>query len=558
MTSSSTYSRLLVAIAALGGLLYGYDLGIIGAALLYLDKCVHLSESEVGLLASAIFIGSLASSFLGGALSDWLGRKKALIISAIFFCLSVVLIVMSWNFYSLFAGRLLQGLSAGMIAVVVPVFMTECAPAKTRGISATVFQLCITLGIAVAMAAGAYYQGSVDDQVAQVAGDAAKIFSIQDHAWRQMFFSSIWPAVVFLVVAFLVAESPRWLFRRGRKEEARKVLLLGRDAATVDLELREMEEVSGTAASTHAKHDSLLQRHYLLPLALAVFLMGINQATGICAVFTYPVLMLNQAGLSESAAAHTGVWLALTNFVTTIAGVLLVDRLGRKMLLKIGTGIILVALSVGVLTFWKVEKDRVDVKAELQAAVKDNRLEFPVAAKNGAPMQLSVQFAYDGQEQVKLVRSDAKEPVLVLAPGAQAKPGAKLEILRAKLSSAPGESTGYTAFACLILYIVGFAFGPGVCLWLMSAELLPTRIRSLGMGLGLLANSGVTVATTKYFLPIVGDYGYSAMWGIWALGTLIYFLFAAFILPETKGKTLEEIEACFANAKRDSTGKQLG
>ena len=156
MTSSSTYSRLLVAIAALGGLLYGYDLGIIGAALLYLDKCVHLSESEVGLLASAIFIGSLASSFLGGALSDWLGRKKALIISAIFFCLSVVLIVMSWNFYSLFAGRLLQGLSAGMIAVVVPVFMTECAPAKTRGISATVFQLCITLGIAVAMAAGAY------------------------------------------------------------------------------------------------------------------------------------------------------------------------------------------------------------------------------------------------------------------------------------------------------------------------------------------------------------------------------------------------------------------
>ena len=162
------------------------------------------------------------------------------------------------------------------------------------------------------------------------------------------------------------------------------------------------------------------------------------------------------------------------------------------------------------------------------------------------PVQVNVLYAYGREEQIKIVRSDAKKPVLVLEPGEKDKPDAKLEIIRAKFSAAPSETMGYIIFACLIVYIAGFAVGPGVCLWLMSAELLPTRIRSLGMGVGVLCNALVSIGSTSCFLPVVGNWGYAAMWAIWLGCTAAYFLFAAFLLPETKGKTLEEIEEHFA------------
>lgn len=552
---SRNYLVLLTSVAGLGGLLYGYDLGIIGAALLYLDKCVRLSEQEVGLLASAVMVGALASSVVGGGFSDWMGRKKAMMVSALLFAASVVLIVTAKGFWPLFLGRTLQGLSAGMIAVIVPVFMSECVPARIRGIGSTVFQLSITFGILLAMAAGAHYQSGVKDAVAEAGGDAVRILAIEDAAWRNMFRSSIWPAVVFFLVAVGVSESPRWLFRRGRKDKALEVLLKGRDRAQAEFEMREMETVTGTAKERRASGggDSLFQRHYIVPLILAVVLLGINQATGIVAVFTFPVVMLHQSGLSESAASHTGVWLALTNFAVTIAGVLLVDRLGRKALLKIGTSIIIVALTMGVFTFWKVEAGRRDVSARLQTALTGNTLRIPVkdiVPSSVGDVQVSVIYAYDGKEQMKLVRSDAANPVLILEPDAKAAES-ELRILRAKFSAAPSEGTGRIIFACLLLYLVGFAFGPGVCLWLMSAELLPTRVRSIGMGLGVLFNALVSIATTAVFLPVVGHFGYAAMWAIWLGCTILYFLFSAFVLPETKGRTLEEIEAHFARKESD-------
>jgi hypothetical protein len=156
-----------------------------------------------------------------------------------------------------------------------------------------------------------------------------------------------------------------------------------------------------------------------------------------------------------------------------------------------------------------------------------------------------VLYTYGSQQQLKIVRSDAKEPVLVIKPGEKDKADAVLEIIRAKFSPAPSETMGYIIFACLIVYIAGFAVGPGVCLWLMSAEMLPTRVRSLGMGIGVLLNALVTIGTTACFLPVVGNWGYAAMWAIWLACTAAYFLFAAFLLPETKGKTLEEIEQHF-------------
>ena len=540
----------MVAIAGLGGLLYGYDLGIISTALLYLGKCVELSEAQIGLLASAVMVGALASSLVGGGCSDLMGRKKTLIFSALLFIVSVVLIVTAHGFWPLFFGRTLQGLSAGMISVVVPVFMSESVPARIRGTGSTLFQLSLTLGILFAMAAGAFYQAGVSRAVAAATGDAARILVAEDRAWRNMFWSSIWPALLFFAVTIFASESPRWLFQHGRQEEAFAVLLRGRDRAQAELEMAEMTTMdqSSKRSPSGPSPDSLLRRHYLVPLALAVALLGLNQSTGIVAVFTFPVVMLHQSGLSEAAASTTGVWLALTNFLVTIFGVLLIDKLGSKTLLKIGTGTIILALMVGVFTFRQAEAGREDVSSQLRSAIAgSNTLDLAlkqIAPSDSSGEQVQVVYTYDHVEKTALVRTLDADPVLRLHPDAKS-PQAQLKILRAELNAIPSEATGHIVFACLLVYIIGFAFGPGVCLWVLSSELLPTRIRSFGMGVGVLFNAVVSIASTASFLPIVGRFGYAAMWGIWLGFTVLYFLFTVFLLPETRNKTLEEIEAGF-------------
>ena len=553
---------LFLFIAGMGGLLYGYDIGIIGTALLYLDKCVRLSETEVSVLASAVMGGSLVSSLVAGALADWLGRKRVMIGASLFFIASVALIVMSQGFVPLFVGRTLQGLCAGMVAVVIPIYLAECVPADIRGRGATAFQLFITLGLAGAMGAGAWYQAGAEKAVQAAAGNATAILAAQDSAWRHMFLTSAYPSIIFLLGTFFVHESPRWLFRHRRKEQALAVLLHTRPREQAELEMREMEELAeGRARQTKSGgSDSLLQRRYVVPFLLAVALLAINQATGIVAVFTFPVVMLNQAGLPAGLAAKVSLALGLLNPVATLVGIALVDKLGRKFLLKLGTSVIMAALLVGIVAFWRVESGRVDVRERLQQAVAGNTLTLPVAeagpAVNGRPMQLTVLYAYDGQEQVAVATSHGAEPVLKIAPGPKDKPGAKLEIKRAKYGLAPDATLGYLILGCLLVYLAGFAVGPGVCLWLMSSELMPTRIRSFGMGVGVLGNALVSIGTVAIFLPTVGNYGYAVMWGGWLACTVLYFCLAAFLLPETKGKTLEEIESHFS--RRPSSGRPRG
>ena len=547
-----TYAIMLVLIAALGGVLYGYDLGIIGIALMYLNKCVTMSESEIGFLAAAVMIGAPLSAVVGGACSDIIGRRRTLMVAAVLFATSVVTIILSHGYTVLFLGRVLQGVSAGMIGVVVPVFMTECAPAKIRGMSATAFQLCICLGYSISMASGAWYQSGAETAIAAAGNDAVGIFSIRDHAWRMMFLTSVYPAIMFFLAAIMVDESPRWLFRHGRKEKALENLLKSRDRQQAEIEMREMTALeSGAGDGKVAKGGSLLRRHYIVPLILAVTLLSINQATGINSVLPFMAIMLQQAGLTELLAGKSAMLLTTFMMIPTIFGVLLVDRLGRRRLLQIGTTMIMVALSAGMFIYWRVEAGRVDAADRVKAAITGNTLTLEVAkltSDPNVPVQVGIQYAYGGKgDRSCMVRSDDKDPVVRLSPDSSTS-NMELKILRARVSPAPARKIGWMICGCIMLYLAGFCFGPGVVLWLMSAELLPTRVRSIGMGIGVVGNAVVSATFTWMFLPIVGNYGYTVMWAIWGICTLLYFLFATFALPETSGKTLEEIEAHFAGA----------
>ena len=551
------YGRFLFFIAGMGGLLYGIDLGIIAAALLYLGKTISLTVEETSFIVAAVLGGGMFSSLVSGILADWFGRKKMMIVSGLMFVASVGLIVISQAFLPLFLGRLLQGMSGGVIALVVPLYLAECLSAKNRGQGTAIFALMLTVGIVAASLVGMFYTQRAESAIAAAAGNAELIKAAQNHAWRGMFLSMIYPGLIFFLSGFVVSESPRWLFRRGKKDQALAALRRSCSEEEAQLELREMETLvhhqkDQKAASVAS--DSLLQRKYVVPFIIACVIVAGNRATGIDSIIGFLVVILKQAGMSASLATIGDVAVKVLNCVMTLVGVALVDKKGRKFLLKIGTGGVIVALAAAGLAFLEFESKRVDVREKVQAAVSGGGLTLPVneatlgPAVGGRPMALTVFYSYGGGDKVDTVRSDDPDPVLKIAPDPKA-PNTPLLIKRAMYGPVPTEGTGWLVTACLCLFIAFFSAGPAVVAWLALSELMPTRIRSTGMGFALVLNQAVGTGIAAVFLPTVGNFGYSAMFFFWAGCTVISFVTAVFFLPETKGKTLEEIEEYFETAK---------
>ncbi len=555
--SNVWYRLLLLAIAGLGGLLYGIDVGIIAAALLYLGKTVQLTLAQTSMIVAAVLGGSMVSSPLAGVLADWFGRRKMMVVSGVMFVASVVIIVISQGFVPLLLGRLLQGMSGGVIAVVVPLYLAESMDADNRGRGTAIFQFMLTFGIALAALIGWYYTRQAEAVIALAHGNTTLILAAENHAWRGMFLAVVYPGLMFFAGTFFLSESPRWLLHRGKAAEALRSLQRLFVAHKAEAELRKMQtllheqpDAAQSAGVQSKEQDSLLRRKYVIPFVLACIILACNQTTGINSILGFLVVILRHAGMSATHATQGDVVVKLLNCAMTLVAVLLVDRKGRKFLLKLGTGGIILSLVAGAVLFLSFESKRVDVRSELAAAQSTDRVTLPLSRLSAAagdaqkPMMLTVVYSYGSGSQMVSVSSDDANPVLQIAPEAGAK-GKPLTIEHAFYGPIPSENTGWLITLCLALFIAAYAVGPGVVVWLTLSELMPMRIRSTGMGIALLLNQGASTVIAAVFLPVVGNYGYYGMFLFWAGCTVVYFITAAFFLPETKGKTLEEIEAYF-------------
>ncbi|HTT21775.1 MAG TPA: MFS transporter [Candidatus Sulfotelmatobacter sp.] len=577
------YNRFLLIVAGLGGLLYGVDVGIIAGALPYLEATSGLNRGELSIVVAAVLLGSVFSTLFAGLLADWMGRKVLMAVSGVMFVISIPMIALAHGYSPLVFGRLLQGTSAGLIGVVVPLYLAECLTAANRGKGTGIFQWLLTAGIAIAALIGLLFSFRLD-HIARV-GDANAILNFENSAWRGIFWVSLPPGILFVVGSFMLSESPRWLLKRGRQEAAYQALLRSRTTEQAGLELREMQELatsdeSKDAAGSKVK-DSLLRRKYVIPFVLACIILACNQTTGINSIIAYNTNILLQSGLSDLA-AHVGyVIFTFVNFFVTLVGVALVDRKGRKFLLGIGTaGIIFSMLFTGIL-FRRTEKLSVDSRGAVQALVSPDqtvKLVFnqDVARKlleatgreftvPNAPTSMVVIYAYgDFRTASKAVRSDdpAAKPIEITRESCvpanrivaffsnplgdlDAARRAPLRVENALITPVPSEQNGWIVALALFIFMAFFAVGPGVCVWLALSELMPTRIRSNGMSIALVLNQAVSTTIAAIFLPTVGKYGYSTMFFGFAVCTVIYFVTATWFLPETKGKTLEEIEAHF-------------
>ncbi|HXP23550.1 MAG TPA: MFS transporter, partial [Candidatus Sulfotelmatobacter sp.] len=323
-----------------------------------------------------------------------------------------------------------------------------------------------------------------------------------------------------------------------------------------------------------------------IPFVLACVILACNQTTGINSIIGYNTNILLQSGLSDVQAHWGYVIFTMMNFLMTIGGVMLVDRKGRRFLLSFGSaGIIASLIWTGIL-FHRTERLRVDSRDSVQAMVGpdqklilryDTQTADALLARSGEAgkaiagrtTSLSIIYSYgDFRAATKVARSDdtAAKPIEITRESTvpankvvaffsnpfgnlDAARTAPLRIDNALITPVPGARNGWLVALTLYLFVAFYAVGPGVCVWLALSELMPTRIRSNGMSIALLINQGFSTGIAAVFLPTVGKFGYGTMFFTFAACTVVYFLTAALFLPETKGKTLEEIEAHFEGAK---------
>jgi SP family myo-inositol transporter-like MFS transporter 13 len=582
--SKRSYNRFLLLVAGLGGLLYGVDVGIIGGALPYLEATSRLTAGQLSIIVAAVLLGSVISTLFAGLLADWMGRKRLMMLSGLAFVASIPIIALSHGYEPLFFGRLLQGVSGGLIGVVVPLYLAECLAAAHRGKGTAVFQWLLTLGIVVAALIGIYYSYRVQ-AVTRIAS-AAATFTFKDQAWRRIFWVSLPPGILFVLGSLFVAESPRWLFVRGKKEQAYVALLRSRTPEQAAVELNEMEETAlvRTSSSSPGKQikDSLLRRKYVIPFLLACVILACNTATGINSIVAYNTNILLQSGLTDLHAHWGYVLFTIVNFLMTIVGMMLIDRKGRKFLFILGTAGVTCSLILVGLLFITTERTNLDCRSIVQSMVgADQTLTLPfdaaeakrlLAAKgyngseiNSARASLAVIYSYgDFTASTSFVRSDDQGAAPIQIARDNCVPNNKVEaffknpfgnldaartaplkIERASIGRVPDAGHGWLVAIGLYLFVAFYATGPGVAVWLALSELMPTRIRSNGMSVALVLNQLVSTTLAVIFLPVVSKYGYSAMFFLFAGFTVIYLITVTFFLPETKGKTLEEIERYF-------------
>ena len=473
MDKVKRYALYLLVIAGCGGLLFDFGGTIIGPALPYIGPVDEnpgslglFTTAQVSHLSSAVVMCAALACLIAGWLTEMLGRKLMMLISAAIAALACLPIcLVEGNYPMFFLGRAMQGVAAGFIGVVVPMYLAECLDANSRGKGAGMFQLLDFIGITFCSIVGLVVVHTIG-----AADDAAVTVAQKSLAWKTIFWSSAAPAVLFFLGALGLKESPRWLYRRGRKEEALQALAANNGEAKAKEILAEMiasdeaEAAEKAERAAAAKGDTLFQRKYVLPFCISLAVLICNQAIGFNAIQYFSIPMFMKAGLSQATANAANFIVWLVPIPITALALWLVDRCGRKTLLKIGTFGMVIALA-GVATMF-----------------------------------------------------------LFIDRGST------------------GLFAGWMTVAGIALFVASFSIGPGVVVWLALSELMPGRIRANGMAIALFVNQMVAFAIADAFLPWQKACGYAVVFYCLAGFAFLYFLTATFLLPETKGRTLEEIE----------------
>jgi len=444
----TTYILIASAIAAVGGILFGFDTGVISGALLFIAKQWQLSHAQAEFATSSVLIGAVLGAIAGGALGDRLGRRRSIIYATFLFLGGTVIVSVATGMSTFVIGRVLIGAAIGVASFMVPLYISEMAPPSIRGGMVSLNQLAITGGILVSY--GVNYAFSHTEN------------------WHAMFAVGALPGLVLAIGMYVLPESPRWLVSMRRTDEAARVLKKLREREDVAGEVVEIE--NEIKAETGGRLSDLLAPALRLPLLIGLGLAIMQQMTGVNTVVYYAPAIFKAAGAGSAAASIAATaGLGIVNVVMTVVAIWLMDRAGRRPLL-----------------LWSV------------------------AGMTIALVLLGAGFA-----------------------------------LRADEAGAGGALGRITAMS-LMIYIAFFAVGLGPVFWLLIAEIYPIKTRAVAMGAATVANWAANYVVAATFLTMAGLLGRAGVFWFYALMGLITWFFVLWLVPETKGKTLEEIQAVLA------------
>jgi sugar porter (SP) family MFS transporter len=322
-------------VAALGGLLFGFDTAVISGTTDALKNIFNLTSQSLGFTVASALIGTIVGAAFVGKPSDWIGRKKVMIWLAVFYFVSAVGSGLAWDWSSFLFFRFLGGLAVGGASVVSPMYIAEISPARLRGRLVALTQFNIVFGIMLA-----YLSNYI---IAKMALGAVE--------WRWMFGVEAFPAAAFFVLLFANPESPRWLIAKARLEEARGILSqLGTDTGNVDDEVQKIKD--SIDLEHHTLREPFYQPKYLQPIMLAVLIAMFNQLSGINAILYYAPQVFKMAGAAAESAMLQSVLIGFTNLVFTMLALVIIDHFGRKKLMLVGSVGYIISLGAAAAAFY--------------------------------------------------------------------------------------------------------------------------------------------------------------------------------------------------------------
>jgi sugar porter (SP) family MFS transporter len=428
-------------IAAVGGFLFGYDTGVIGGAMLFMQKDLGLhTHAEVQLTVAILLLGAVAGAAISGWAADRFSRRRVKIASGCVYVIGALGCAFSQTYPEILASRFWLGLAVGTASFVSPMYIAELVPPRIRGGVVSFNQLMITLGILVAYIVDWGFAGFSNN-------------------WRWMFGVAVIPGAVLAIGMYFMPFSPRWLVEHDREDDARHVLSRYRDSDDeVEDEVREIEEVAEEEFSLRELAGKAVRRMMIVGVALAVF----QQIVGINTVIYYAPTILKFAGQQDTGALTQSVFIGCTNVFFTIVAILLLDKLGRRFFLIAGTSTLTLAL-VG----------------------------------------LGIFFASSGMQ----------------------------------------HSAGWFSLACLLVYIAGFAIGLGPVFWLMISEIFPLQMRGPAMAVCTMFNWGFNFLISYTFLSLTDGITKQGTFWLYAFFGICAVVFFLTVVPETKDRSLEEIQS---------------
>jgi sugar porter (SP) family MFS transporter len=429
-----------VGIAAIGGLLFGYDTGVISGAILFVSKQFALSATMEEVVVSAVLAGAVLGSILGGASSDRFGRRKMIILAGIIFTASAIGTALAPTVGWLIAGRTVSGVAIGIASFIAPMYIAELAPAQVRGALVAVNMLAITTGIVVAYLVDYALSGS--------------------QGWRLMFGLAAIPSICLVAGMWILPDSPRWLISRSKIPQATLALRRLRTEPDVSAEIADIQQSMGKQCRSW--RQELVRPSIKMPLIVGTVLAVFQQTTGINTVMYYSPTIFKFAGISGAGPAIlAGAGLAAVMWCLHVLAIFLLDRVGRRPLLLIGIA--------------------------------------------GQVLGLAVLGAAFKFEQLASFKSDV-------------------------------------AIAGLVIYVASFAVGLGPIFWLLISEIFPLRVRGAAMSAVTMTNWAMNLAVAVTFLTLVAALGRAETFWLYGLIAVAAWVFCYRLVPETKGKTLEQIE----------------